>query len=294
MSDAAPWTIGRLLKWTTEYLQTHGSDSARLETEVLLAHALSQPRIALYTAFDEVPPDDARSVFRDLVRRRAEGVPVAYLVGYREFYSMRFQVTPDVLIPRPETEHLVITLLDLARGRSGASSVQIADVGTGSGIIAVCAAKHLPGARVTAIDQSGAALAVARTNAEAHGVADRMKFVEGDLFDGMPAEPQFDFIASNPPYVTRAEFDRLARDVREHEPREALLAGERGTELIERLAPDAAARLKSNGHLLIEISPMIHDAVCKIVQAEPGLRLEATVKDLARLPRVVHASKADR
>ncbi len=293
MSDVAPWTIGRLLQWTTEYLQSHGSDSPRLDAEVLLAHALARPRIALYTAFDEAPPDDARGAFRDFVRRRAEGVPVAYLVGYREFYSLRFHVTSDVLIPRPETEYLVVALLDLARAQADASSAEIADVGTGSGIIAVCAAKQLPAARVLAIDRGKAALAVARANAETHGVADRVEFVEGDLFDGVPAEPRFDIIASNPPYVASAEFDRLARDVRDHEPREALLAGERGTEVIERLVPQAAQRLKTGGHLLIEISPMIHDAVCDIIRAEPGLRLGATVKDLARLPRVVHASKAD-
>jgi release factor glutamine methyltransferase len=202
-------------------------------------------------------------------------------------------VTPDVLIPRPETEHLVIALLDLARGRADASALEIADVGTGSGIIAVCAAKHLPTARVLAIDLSKAALAVACKNAETHGVADRLEFAEGDLFDGVPEGPRFDIIASNPPYVASSEFERLARDVRDHEPREALLAGERGTEVIERLVPQAAQRLKAGGHLLIEISPMIHDAVCAIVQAEPRLRLEPTVKDLARLPRVVQACKVD-
>ncbi len=293
MSDADPWTIGRLLQWTAEYLKSHGSESPRLDAEVLLAHALARPRIALYTAFDEAPSDEARGAFRDLVRRRAEGAPVAYLVGYREFYSLRFQVTPDVLIPRPETEHLVIALLDLAKARAGASPLEIADVGTGSGIIAVCAAKHLPGARVLAIDRSGPALAVARGNAQTHGVADRVEFVEADLFDGVAAEPRFDLVAGNLPYVADAEFDRLARDVREHEPREALLAGERGTEVIERLVPEAAQRLKGGGHLLLEISPMIHDAVCGIVRAEPALQLEPTIKDLARLPRVVHACKAD-
>ncbi len=292
MPDSAPWTIGRLLQWTADYLQSRGSDSARLDAEVLLAHALGRPRIALYTAFDEAPPEEPRGAFRDLVRRRAEGVPVAYLVGYREFYSLRFHVTPDVLVPRPETEHLVVALLDLARARTDPPPA-IADVGTGSGIIAVCAAKYLPGARVVAIDLSRAALAVARANAAAHGVSDGVELVEGDLLEGLAPEPQFDFIASNPPYVAAAEFDRLARDVREHEPRDALLAGQRGTEVIERLVPQAAERLKAGGHLLLEISPMIHDAVREIVRAEQRLRLGDTIKDLARLPRVVHARKAD-
>ncbi len=292
MPDSEPWTIGRLLQWTTEYLKSHGSDSGRLDAEVLLAHALRRPRIALYTAFDEVPPDDARSTFRDLVRRRAEAVPVAYLVGYREFYSLRFHVTPSVLIPRPETEHLVIALLDLARAQSHSAPLEIADVGTGSGIIAVCAAKQLPNARVMAIDRCRAALEVAGSNAKTHSVADRVELVEGDLLDGVAAEPRFDFIVSNPPYVADAEFDRLARDVREHEPRTALLAGSRGTEVIERLVPQAVPRMKPGGRLLLEIGPAIHESVCEIVRAEPGLCLEETIKDLARLPRVVPARKA--
>lgn len=294
MSNAAPWTIGRLLAWTADYLKSHGSESPRLDAEVLLAHSLARARIALYTAFDEVPADDSRSVFRNLVRRRAEGVPVAYLVGYREFYSLRFQVTADVLIPRPETEHLVVALLDLARARPQAAQPDIADVGTGSGIIAVCTAKHLPGARVLAIDRSAAALGVARANAQSHGIADQIEFAESDLFDGVAPERRFDFIVSNPPYVASPEFDGLPPDVREHEPRQALLAGDRGTEVIERLVPQAVRRLKAGGHLLIEISPMIHDSVCGILRAEQELMLDGTIKDLARLPRVVHAHRADR
>ena len=118
--SAEPWTIGRLLQWTTDYLKGHGSESPRLDAEVLLAQALGRQRIELYTTFDEMPSDDARAAFRELVRRRAEGTPVAYLVGRREFYSLSFRVTPDVLIPRPETELLVVAALDLAKGAKGA------------------------------------------------------------------------------------------------------------------------------------------------------------------------------
>jgi len=171
MSQPEVWTVGRLLGWTIDYLKRHRSDSPRLDAEVLLAEALGCQRIALYTAYDSVPPDDARTAFRDLVRRRAEGMPVAYLVGRREFYSLTFRVTRDVLIPRPETEFLVIALLDLARQRPAGQPVTICDVGTGSGIVAVCAAKHLPHSRVTATDKSPAALAVARENAATHGVS---------------------------------------------------------------------------------------------------------------------------
>jgi release factor glutamine methyltransferase len=285
------WTIGRLLTWTTDYLKQHGSDTPRLDAEVLLAAARGCQRIQLYTAFDELADDKTRQTFRDWVRRRAQGTPVAYLVGYREFYSMRFRVTPDVLIPRPETELLVVRLLDLVKQRpAGVPPATIADVGTGSGIIAICAAKHIPGARVTAIDISPAALAVAKSNATDHGVADRIDWITGDLLAAAP-DRQFDFIVSNPPYVSEAEFAELPTTVREFEPRQALLAGPRGTEVIERLVPQAAARLAAGGWLLIEISPMIEAGALKILAAQAALDPAATIKDLSGLPRIVHARK---
>ncbi|MFW6125330.1 MAG: peptide chain release factor N(5)-glutamine methyltransferase, partial [Pirellulales bacterium] len=276
MSDAQPWTIGRLLSWTTEYLQHRGSDSPRLDAELLLAEALGRPRIQLYAAFEHQPDEPALRRFRELVKRRAGGEPVAYLLGRREFYSLDFRVTPEVLIPRPESEHLVVTLLDLAHrpspGRGPETpEVRIADVGTGSGILAVAVAKHLPAARVTATDVSAAALAVARENAVAHGVDDRVELVESDLFERVPRSARFGFIVSNPPYVSEAELERLPTVVRDHEPAGALLAGERGTEVIERLVPQAAERLRPGGHLLIEVSPMIAAAVEGLLDAEPQL-----------------------
>ena len=238
-----------------------------------------------------MPNDDKRTAFRELVRRRAEGTPVAYLVGRREFYSLSFNVSPGVLIPRPETELIVVTLLDLAKQRSDSSPPLIADAGTGSGILAVAVAKHLPAARVVATDTSQLALEIAANNARRHGVAERVQFIECDLLAGTAAEPAFDFIVSNPPYVSAAEFEKLPRDVKNFEPREALLAGPKGTEVIERLILQAAPRLRSGGHLLIEISPMIHGAVQGLLAAVPGLQPGPTVKDLARLPRVVQARR---
>ena len=318
MSTSEPWTIGRLLQWTVDYLKGHGSESPRLDAEVLLAEALGCQRIELYTRFDETPSDAMRTAFRELVRRRSEGTPVAYLVGRREFYSLSFRVTPDVLIPRPETELLVVAALDLAKtkgkGRGLGTSVPselpsevpndegsgipnqqifIADVGTGSGIIAVCLAKHLPHCRVTAIDVNRAALDVAAGNAKQHGVADRIEFVQSDLFAAAPPERRFDFIVSNPPYVAEAEMERLAPDVRKFEPRVALLAGPRGTEVIESLIPQAAERLLPGGHLLMEISPMIHDTVRRLLEADSRFDLGPTIKDLARLPRVLQARRTD-
>jgi release factor glutamine methyltransferase len=289
MPTTEPWTVGRLLQWTTDYLKSHGADVPRLDAEVLLAHALGCRRIELYTTFDDVPDEGPRTAFRDLVRRRAEGTPVAYLVGHREFYSLRFRVGPGVLIPRPETELVVVALLDLAKARPE-GELSIADVGTGSGILAVTAAKHLPRARVTAIDASPAALKIAAANAADHGVAGRIEFVQSDLFVSVPLR-QFDFVLSNPPYVSTAEYDKLPRDVRDFEPREALEAGPCGTEVIQRLVPEAAQRLNPAGHLLVEISPMIHDAVCAILDGQPTLQRGTTIKDLARLPRVVQATR---
>jgi len=294
MNEQQPWTIGRLLSWTTDYLSGRGSSSPRLDAELLLAEVLKRPRIQLYAAFDEQPDEDARGRFRDLVRRRASGEPVAYLLGRREFYSQDFRVTSDVLIPRPETEHLVVLLLDLARGYQGASdTLEIADVGTGSGILAVTAARHLPKSRVTAIDVSPAALEIAQSNAVEHEVGDRLEWVESDLFAALPEERRWDFIVSNPPYVSTAEMDELPEEVREHEPRLALLGGDDGTAVIRRLIPQAARRLRPGGSLLVEVSPMIAEAVEGLLDAEPALERGPTVKDLARHPRVVQARRIE-
>jgi release factor glutamine methyltransferase len=306
-TSEAPWTVGRLLNWTVEYLGKHRAENPRLDAEVLLAHARGCKRIELYTAFGEIASDEVRTAFRELVKRRADGAPVAYLVGHREFYSLDFEVNDDVLIPRPETESLLVALLDRAKPQKdhgenpsdgppapasqSSEPMAIADVGTGSGILAICAAKYLPQARVTAIDISPAALAVARRNAERHGVADRIAFVEANLFANEPEEPRFDYIISNPPYVSTAEMQQLAPDVRDYEPHTALDAGETGTDVIAPLIAQAATRLKPGGTLLIEISPMIAAAVEQLVREQPALELGPIVKDLASHARVVQAMK---
>lgn len=299
-----PWTIGRLLQWTIEYLGKHGADNPRLDAEVLLSTARGCKRIDLYTSFAEPASDEIRTTFRELVKRRAAGTPVAYLVGHREFYSLDFEVNPDVLIPRPETELLVVALLDRVKQRAGgvseapsagvevvATPLRIADVGTGSGILAICAAKYLPTASVTAIDISAGALAVAGRNAERHKVADRIAFVESNLLSAEPAEPQFDYIVSNPPYISTAEMEQLARDVRDYEPHLALEAGETGTEVVAKLIEQSVSRLKPGGALLIEISPMIAAEVERLVRDQAGLELAPTIKDLAGHARVIQAVK---
>ncbi|BBO34512.1 peptide chain release factor N(5)-glutamine methyltransferase [Lacipirellula parvula] len=316
-----PWTIGRLLNWTTDFLKEKGAESPRLDAEVLLAHVRGCKRIELYTSFEQPASDELRAKFRELVKERAAGKPVAYLVGHREFFSLPFTVTPDVLIPRPETELLIVRALDIAKPQPRvndpperdsndvapnppapnppapkptpppAKPIAVADVGTGSGIIAVTLAKHLPSATLTMIDVSPAALAVAQKNAERNGVSDRITAVESDLFAALPAEQKFDLIASNPPYITSAEMQELAVDVRRYEPTLALDGGPEGTTVIERLIGQAAERLRPGGWLLMEISPTIVERVEQLLEADSRLQREPTQKDIAGLARVVQARR---
>jgi release factor glutamine methyltransferase len=296
------WTVGRLLTWTTDFLKGKGADSPRLDAEVLLAHARGCNRIELYTAFEEEPTEAVRTAFRELVGRRAKGTPVAYLVGRREFFSLDFEVTADVLIPRPETESLVVRAIDLAKAHvdrpspspsrsTGRGIIEIADVGTGSGIIAVTVAKQVKGARATAIDINSAALEVAKRNAEKHGVAERIEFVESDLFAKLPADAKFDLVLSNPPYVATEEMAQLQADVRDHEPHLALDGGKHGTEIIESLIPQSAERLNPGGWLLIEVGAENAGRVEELVRANAAFELAETLKDIANLPRVVQAKR---
>lgn len=292
MPPEAPWTIGRLLSWTTDYFQQHGVESARLEAEVLLAHARGCKRIELYTAFEDPAPHQLREDFKKLVKRRGEGTPTAHLVGMREFYSLEFEVTPDVLIPRPETELIVVALTDRVKERADAPErLKIADVGTGSGVLAVCAAKHIENADVLATDTSEAALAVARRNAQRHGVDQRVYFVHADLFPANKPDMRLDYIVSNPPYVTSAEMKELPPEVRDPEPHAALDGGPEGTSVIERLLPACASRLVPGGVLLIEVSPMIARRVERLVEEAGGLSLRPTIPDLEGRPRVIEAVK---
>jgi len=283
-----PWTVGRLLTWTTDWLGSRGSGSPRLDAEVLLASVRGCPRIALYTAFDELVADDQRGRFRELVRRRGAGEPVAYLVGEREFFSLPFTVSGAVLVPRPETEGLVVRVLDLCRASPQAAGSRIVDVGTGSGAIAVTLARHLPEARITATDLSPEALQVARGNAARHGVAERIEFVEADL---LPESGAWDIVVSNPPYVREDEFDQLPPDVRLYEPRAALVAGPQGVEVIDRLAAAAADRLVAGGWLVVEMGPAVAAAAEQAVVRHPQLELQPTLKDLAGLPRILQARR---
>lgn len=292
-TQSDPWTILRLLQWTTEHLKKNGSTTPRLDAEVLLAHARGCERIALYTAFAEEPPESVKAVFRDIVKRRAQGEPVAYLVGKKEFYSLSFQVSKDCLIPRGETEHLVIECLDRAKEIHAADPTKhlsIVDVCTGSGCIAISVAKHLANCSITAIDLSPAAVAIANNNVQLHKLTDRIQVNVGDLLSSIPDE-SLDFVLSNPPYISEPEFDKLEKTVREHEPRMALVSGANGTEIIERLAEQAASKLVGNGWFICEFSPMIADAVESHLTASNQWKDITVLKDLARLKRLVSAKR---
>jgi release factor glutamine methyltransferase len=290
MSTDEVWTINRLLTWTADYFKKQQIEQPRLEAEVLLGHALGCERIQLYTRFGEIVPDDQRVRFREFVKQRVSGMPVAYVVGKKEFYSLPLSVTRDTLIPRPETEHLVIAVLDAIKATPQAAPHQVVDVGTGSGAVALAVAKHAKTAHVLAIDQSPGALEVARQNAASLGLS-QVQFAPGDLLSGVEAKPRFFAVAANLPYVSESEFAQLDKSVKDFEPTSALVSGPEGTELIARLIPQAAERLVPGGLLALELSPMIAARVMDLVNADGRFEPAAVIKDLAGHQRIVTARR---
>jgi release factor glutamine methyltransferase len=279
------WTVLELLKWTTDYFKAKGIESARLDAEVLLAFALGADRLRLYLDFEKPIEADERTRFRELVRRRAdERVPVAYLTGVREFWSLPIAVTPDVLVPRPETETLVEAVL--AELPDVEAELSAFDLGTGSGAIALALAKERPKLRVVAGDVSQRALAVAERNAQALGLADRVRFVHGDGFAPVDAE-RFDAIVSNPPYLAEAEAASLAPELA-HEPRGALFAGADGAALLRRIAHEAALFLRPSGLIAFELAPAQADEMTQCL-ARCGFEGPRLHRDLGGRPRVITA-----
>lgn len=280
-TQAAPWTIARLLSWTADYLAGREIDEPRLSSELLLAHALDCRRIDLYARFEVEPDAERVAEFRSLVKRAADHEPIAYLVGEKEFFSLRFLVSPDVLIPRPETETLVEVALDRCRTRS-LTAPSILDLGTGSGCIVVALLTQLPEATALATDLSAAALDVARQNAERHAVENRITFVEADRF-AIPedvAEPgSFDMIVSNPPYVGVHAMESLPANVRDYEPKHALTDGADGLSIFRALGEAGPDLLKQNGALIVEVAAgQAQDAIETVIQSSRLIHGK-TVKD---------------
>jgi release factor glutamine methyltransferase len=281
-----PWTTLRLLNWTQGYFGQKGIDAPRLTAELLLAHALRCDRVRLYLDFDKPLGDPELATFRELVRRRAEREPTAYLLGARDFYGRSFQVDARVLVPRPETE--LVLEAALAALPPDAAGLRALDLCTGSGALAVSLALERPGAQVVATELSPEALAVARDNAARLGAA--VTLLEGDLYAPLAPEEKFDVIVSNPPYVPRGELDTLPPEVR-REPRLALDGGDDGLAISRRIVAGAPARLRPGGTLVLEMHEShVHDLPASCLQS--GFERAEPHRDLAGLPRFVVAHMA--
>jgi release factor glutamine methyltransferase len=279
------WTVLELLRWTAGHFAARGIESSRLDAECLLAHALGSDRLRLYLDYDKPVEAAERARFRALVRRRAdERVPVAQLTGRREFWSLPLRVSPDVLVPRPETETLVAAALELFPDRD--AELRLLDLGTGSGAVALALASERPKARVLATDLAPEALRLARQNAEALGLAERIRFAEGDLYAAVAGEC-FEGIVSNPPYLAESEATGLAPELR-HEPRAALFAGADGLAALRRIVAGAPAHLAPGGGLAVEIAPDQAEVVAGACR-DAGLVSVAVRRDLAGRARVVTA-----
>ena len=274
--------------------------SDTLAAELLLLHATHRERTFLYAHPESELTSEEASNYQSLLDRRASGVPLQHLTGRQEFWGLTFEVTPDVLIPRPETEHLIevaldrLALSDLRAGRpnrNDGAGLLIADVGTGSGCIAIALAKELPLARIYAVDVSSAALRVATRNAEMLSVSGHIDFIESNLLERLSGPAIFDLIVSNPPYVGRREAASLAREVRDHEPEIALYGGEEGYEVYAELVAQSAAHLKPGGLVVLELG---HDSLPAVqpLLAAPLWTSVSVTKDLAAIPRVIAAERA--
>jgi release factor glutamine methyltransferase len=258
-----------------------------MNAELLLMFVLGCDRAHLYAHPERELNREERTGYEAALAERARGVPAQYITGHQEFWGMDLIVSPAVLIPRPETEHVIETVLELAGGSSLSPSIRVADVGTGSGCIALALAKELPQAEIHAVDISPAALEIARANAARHQLESRIHFREADLLAGS-APNFFDLVVSNPPYVGESERDEVQLEVRKFEPRSAVFAGGAGTEVIERLIPQAYASLKSGGWLVMEISGTIAEDVKPLLHGWNDVQVK---NDLQSIPRVVRARK---
>jgi len=241
-------------------------------------------RAYLYAHPERVLTAEETTRYEAVLSERARGVPAQYITGHQEFWGMDLIVTPAVLIPRPETEHVIETVLELAAGKS---LLRIADVGTGSGCIALALAKELPQAEIHGIDISAGALEIARANAARHQLETRIQFHHGDLLEGFEKN-SFDLVVSNPPYVSDSDQDQVQLEVRKFEPRNAVFAGPTGVEVIARLIPQAHATLGPGGWLVMEISGTIAGEVTRLLRNWNDVRIRP---DLQSIPRVVQTRK---
>jgi release factor glutamine methyltransferase len=288
------WTVRRILEWTSGYFTRRSLDSPRLCAELLLSHVLSVPRIKLYTDYERPLTEQQLASMRALVQRAAEQEPIAYLTGRAHFFNLEFEVTRDVLIPRPDTETLVENVLQLARHQAGFETPRVLDLCTGSGCVACAIAHHLKSATVFATDISPGAVEVARRNVERLKLADRVTVAEGDLFaslaDVVDRRP-FDLIVSNPPYIPTAQVEALDRSVREYEPLAALDGGLDGLSIHRRILAEAPDRLVPGGRLYLEIAFDQGELATQVAAEHRGFDDVRLLKDYGGRDRVLTARR---
>jgi len=321
----ASWTILATLRWTADYFRAKGVPEARASAEILLAHTLGVSRLDLYLRYDQPLNPDELARFKALMVRRREGEPVAYLTGHRDFWSLDFRVTPAVLIPRPETETLVAAAMEVAKSVGAGfkpaptleekvtrnyiaqnetppktenrepktSALWGAEVGVGSGAVVIALAKELPQLAWVGLDTSGPALAVARDNARRHAVLHRVHFLQADLLTALKPAAAFALLVANLPYVPRAEWERLPREIKAFEPPGALLGGEDGLDLIRPLIRQAQQYVKGGGWMLLEVGDQQAPQVAALVEATGAYDRIETIKDFNGMERVVRARRRD-
>ena len=294
MPEGGTWTVRRILEWTTGFFTRKDVENPRLSAELLLAHVLNVPRIKLYTDYERSLGERELSTYRALVRRASEDEPIAYLTGKAHFFNLEFEVTRDVLIPRPDTETLVENVLQFVRHQAGFESPRVLDLCTGSGCIAAAIAHHLKNSVVTATDVSPAAVAVARKNIERLGLSDRVIVEAGDLFQPLghmvDAQP-FHLIVANPPYIPTAQIETLDRSVRDYEPIQALDGGLDGLAFHRRILHEAPARLLPGGRIYLEIAFDQGPIAAQVVRAYDAFDEFHILKDYGGRDRVLTARR---
>jgi release factor glutamine methyltransferase len=277
-------TVLESIKLSTEFLEKKGIESPRINAELMLAKILNCKRLDLYLSFDRPLNENETDLYREFIRRRSKFEPLQYILGSVEFYGMEFKVDKSVLIPRPETEILVETILGSVEKNS---SLNILDIGTGSGIIAVCLARYLPTSLITATDSSESALVVAKGNAELNGVGMQIDFKISDILsDAENPENQFDIIVSNPPYISVEEYQKLAPELRLHEPQSALTDNSDGLNFFKIITGKSKVLLKRGGKLFLEVGQGQSKNVSDILQIEEFSNIKIK-KDYQEIDRVI-------
>jgi release factor glutamine methyltransferase len=294
MSDGQTWTVRRILEWTSGFFARKNVEPTRLSAELILAHVLKVPRIKLYTDYERPLGEKELGACRELVRRAGEQEPIAYLTGKAHFFNLEFEVTRDVLIPRPDTETLVENVLQFVRHQGGFETPRVLDLCTGSGCIAAAIARNLKSAVVTATDISPAAVAVARNNIEQLGLSGRVLVEEGDLFEPLArmvdVQP-FNLIVSNPPYIPTAQIESLDRSVRDYEPIQALDGGLDGLVIHRKILGEAPQRLAPGGRIYLEIAFDQGELAQQVAAEYPGFEEVRILKDFGGRDRVLTAKR---